>query len=79
MSLLRISYRVTAPTQHLSLTSNTNDHVFLGRVYAVDILTHSQLMTNPVFLAESMSGYNENRRGILTSLENLVGCLSQIR
>ena len=44
------------------------DHVLFGSVYAVDLTTHSQLMSDPKFLAASAREYNERRTGILTNV-----------
>ncbi|KAL8942483.1 MAG: hypothetical protein Q9216_001627 [Gyalolechia sp. 2 TL-2023] len=43
------------------------DHVLFGTVYPVNLITHSQLMTDPALLARSVVEYNERRSGILTN------------
>ena len=44
------------------------DHVLLGALYAVDVSTHSQLISSPSFLAEQISLYNSKRQGMLTNI-----------
>ncbi|KAL8989660.1 MAG: hypothetical protein Q9177_001502 [Variospora cf. flavescens] len=46
---------------------NMFDHILFGSVYPVDLVTHSQLTTDPEFLARSIAEYNERRTGILTN------------
>ncbi|KAL8863149.1 MAG: hypothetical protein Q9178_000524, partial [Gyalolechia marmorata] len=47
---------------------NMFDHVLFGSVYAVDLITHTQLMNDPKFLAASVDEYNKRRNGILTNV-----------
>ncbi|KAL8919634.1 MAG: hypothetical protein Q9208_006666 [Pyrenodesmia sp. 3 TL-2023] len=46
---------------------NMMDHILFGSVYPVNLITHTQLTTDPAFLASSISDYNERRTGILTN------------
>lgn len=43
------------------------DHVLFGSVYPANLITHSQLTSDPEFLAASVQAYNEHRTGILTN------------
>ena len=36
-------------------------------MYPVDLITHSQLTSDPEFLAASVQAYNDHRTGILTN------------
>ncbi|KAL8754256.1 MAG: hypothetical protein Q9184_005170 [Pyrenodesmia sp. 2 TL-2023] len=46
---------------------NMMDHILFGTVYPVNLVTHSQLTTDPAFLARSIADYNQHRTGILTN------------
>ncbi|KAI4086887.1 MAG: hypothetical protein LQ344_007188 [Seirophora lacunosa] len=45
------------------LADRPGDHTLFGSVYPVDLITHSQLTTDPDLLARSIAEYNERRTG----------------
>ncbi|KAL8951389.1 MAG: hypothetical protein Q9222_002639 [Ikaeria aurantiellina] len=59
---------ITVISDRAGVGQNMFDHVLLGSVYAVDLVTHSQLTTDPKFLAAAAQEYNEQRTGILTNV-----------
>ncbi|KAL8882351.1 MAG: hypothetical protein Q9198_000639 [Flavoplaca austrocitrina] len=58
---------VTLLADRPGVGQNMMDHVLFGSVYPVNLVTHTQLTTDPAFLAKSVSDYNERRTGILTN------------
>ncbi|KAA6411749.1 MAG: versicolorin b synthase [Lasallia pustulata] len=62
-----VQHNISVLADRPGVGQNMWDHVLFGPVYAVDLLTHSQLYVNPEFLAQSISDYNQNRKGILTN------------